>query len=382
MPQWAPTSMSRSPGRQMIVEEAAGGVLEAAVLHLLARQHPQARIVAETGRDRHGKRGRPSAPVKADGTTDQVGCGGSAERRLATAPRPRSAASAVSSVSTSAKTWSQSRGVRCRNSRTLGIPGAVGALAQPAPVRVVHQHHPDRAAQGAGQVGHRAVGHQHEVEPLDQRRRVGEIVEQRAGVDDQRIGAQRLQLLEPRPFLQAVELHARDGGEAQVGGEPGRAVGIVGEGDAARPDDPDLEPVAGARQQRVELAAQTLGRRQVGDFARQGLVGGLADARAGSPAGRRGRPAAVSAAASGVSRTTIRSRPWTDCISRSSSFWHSSTTVPPRAFTCGTKRMNWMVSPKPCSANSSSVWPANGLPCHQGCANSRFFCRSSCQRVS
>ena len=227
----------------MLVEEAAGGVFEAAVLQLLARQHAQARIVAGSA---PGSASRSAAGRRGPGTPPMTTSSSAAGRAAARPPVlcGRCAASAASSRSTSAKTCSQSRGVFCRNSRALGYQGLSVRSAQPAPVRMVHQHHPDRPAEGSGQVGHRAVGHQHEVEPLDQRRGVGEIVEQRAGVDDQRIGAQRLQLVEPRPFLQADRAARPGWRQAQIGGEAGRAVGVVGEGDAARPDDADLEPVA------------------------------------------------------------------------------------------------------------------------------------------
>ena len=45
-------------------------------------------------------------------------------------------------------------------------------------------------------------------------------------------------------------------------------------------------------------------------------------------------------------------------------------TRPPSCFTSGANRMNWIVSPNPCSVWRRTVCPGNGAPFQRGCANS------------
>src|SRR5476651_1807178 len=54
------------------------------------------------------------------------------------------------------------------------IPGAIGSIQQPSPVRNVLQRNPDRFSQCARQVGNRCIAGHNQVQILDDRSRVGE----------------------------------------------------------------------------------------------------------------------------------------------------------------------------------------------------------------
>lgn len=51
------------------------------------------------------------------------------------------------------------------------------------------QEVPDRLAERAGQMRHGRVGHNDEVEPVDRRGRVREVVQQGGQIDDERVSA-------------------------------------------------------------------------------------------------------------------------------------------------------------------------------------------------
>jgi len=60
------------------------------------------------------------------------------------------------------------------------LPDAIGALEHPAPVWLCREQHPDWLAQRASQMGNRCVDGNHQVEVLDERRYVGEMLKLRA----------------------------------------------------------------------------------------------------------------------------------------------------------------------------------------------------------
>ncbi len=58
-----------------------------------------------------------------------------------------------------------------------GVPGAVGAIEEPAPVGGVGEEGPDGSADGAGEVGESGIGGNNQVELLDEGRGVGEVAD-------------------------------------------------------------------------------------------------------------------------------------------------------------------------------------------------------------
>ncbi len=87
--------------------------------------------------------------------------------------------------------------------------------------------------------------------------------------------------------------------------------------------------------------------------------------------GRLMRATCVSNAGVSLPRTQTASTPSTRDARPCSPSITSSTTRPPRRAASGTKRRNCKASPKPCSAQTSSVRPARSLPSHVGGAQSR-----------
>src|SRR5260370_2087435 len=90
-----------------------------------------------------------------------------------------------------------------------GIPGIVGAGAMVAPVRQEGQRHPARAAERTGQMRDRCVHRDHQVEHGYRRRRLGEIGQVRAEIDEAIADAVLGELGHARADLRIVEPGAR-----------------------------------------------------------------------------------------------------------------------------------------------------------------------------
>ena len=128
---------------------------------------------------------------------------------------------------------------------------------------IVTEQQPDRLAERAGEMRHRAVGHDHQIELRNRGGRVGEIVEMRRKIDDRPALRRGFQLLGGRPFLQAVEPDPGQRESLQETREPLRPPVVLPESRAARPHDADLEPIAYGLEQRGEFRRAIGRRRQV-----------------------------------------------------------------------------------------------------------------------
>ena len=154
------------------------------------------------------------------------------------------------------------------------IPGGILPGKHPAPVRRLGEHQPDRLPQGPGQVRHRGVHRNHQVQKRDQRGGIPEIPDPSSQVEEfqPRRGGQSLG--GSRAKLQGVELHPRDPAQRGQGFQGAGAEGIR-HGFPA-PDDPHSESVA-PRDPGAPVGDPIGRRAQVGKLRRDVLQSGTED---------------------------------------------------------------------------------------------------------
>ena len=195
-----------------------------------------------------------------------------------------------SAVLISSNTPAQSPGCLLAEEPHRGIPGAVAAIQQPAPVGNEGQRDPDGNSQRPGQVGDRRIAGDHQVQTSQHGRRVHEVVQAAAHLRDRKPAGHVLQLLHARPLLQADQAHAGQAGQRLEATQRDGAGTVVAERRTAPPEDADLETG-----DRGQLSSPVLDEPRVGEEV--GNIGGyrfqgrVENARQASGAARRHRMA-------------------------------------------------------------------------------------------
>ena len=123
-----------------------------------------------------------------------------------------------------------------------GIPRAVVATGEPAPVADRAEGDPDRHTEAPGQVGHRRIGSDHQVEMGHDGRGLGEVATAAAGqLDDRQPAGQGSELIQAVVGLQADQPDARQLGQRGKLGQRERSPAIQSMARISLPDDPDQE---------------------------------------------------------------------------------------------------------------------------------------------
>ena len=130
-------------------------------------------------------------------------------------------------------------GLRLAEQPRAKIPGRILALEQPAKIGRERQQRPNRFAERAGEMHHRSIHRDHQIEELDHRRRIGKIGELIADHRHIGMGAQRGAFGGIQVLLETHELHVRHRQQCGEALEGDRPVAIVLVRRAPLPDDAD-----------------------------------------------------------------------------------------------------------------------------------------------